>query len=159
MTVRIVTTAEEFSGCREVRRRVFIEEQHVPEAEEWDRHDQLFEIALAGAAASDEPPVNLIACDGAAIVGTARVVRYAPGVAKVQRVAVLPEARGRGIGAALMRLAEQIAGKRGDEEMILDAQLIAIPFYERLGYSAEGGVFLDAGIEHRRMRKRLLPGA
>ena len=40
-------------------------------------------------------------------------------------------------------------------EAVADAQVRAIGFYERLGFRAEGGEFLDAGIPHRRMRLRL----
>jgi predicted GNAT family N-acyltransferase len=39
--------------------------------------------------------------------------------------------------------------------LILDAQLHAIPFYERFGFVAHGEVFLDAGIEHRKMDRHL----
>jgi len=41
--------------------------------------------------------------------------------------------------------------KRGFDTMILAAQLQAMPFYEKAGFTAEGEVFDDAGIPHRNM--------
>ncbi len=72
---------------------------------------------------------------------------------KIGRVAVLRSARGRGIGALLMRRAIEYANKIGLDSLSLDAQLHAIGFYEQLGFSAEGPEFLDAGILHRRMTR------
>jgi predicted GNAT family N-acyltransferase len=66
-------------------------------------------------------------------------------------VAVLKEYRGRGLGRDLLCYIME-AGFQRFPTLILDAQLSVIPFYERLGFVAEGDVFLDAGIEHRRMR-------
>ena len=59
---------------------------------------------------------------------------------------------GLGVGAALMTYIERAVPGR---DFVLDAQMHALAFYERLGYVAEGDVFMDAGIPHRHMRKRL----
>jgi ElaA protein len=154
--VRRVLFAEELEQCRAIRRAVFVVEQNVAEAEEWDAYDARADAALRGEAVPSAP-ANLIATIDGAPVGTARVVVYEPGAAKVQRVAVVASHRGRGVGRALMTAAERLSSERGDRVALLDAQLTALPFYERLGYVAEGGIFLDAGIEHRRMRKALGP--
>ena len=74
----------------------------------------------------------------------------APGVIKIGRVAVLPAYRKSGVGAAVMRAVEA-ANPRAT--FVLDAQIHALPFYERLGYVAEGDQFQEAGIPHRRMKK------
>ena len=89
------------------------------------------------------------------IVATARIVDKGHGVAKIGRVAVLKEYRGKGIGFTLMREVERYAARAGFNEALLEAQCHAIPFYEKLGYVAEGDIFLDAGIEHRLMRRPL----
>ena len=47
------------------------------------------------------------------------------------------------------------AGDNGTHTVTLDAQLYVIPFYEALGFTAEGDTFLDAGIKHRRMTRSL----
>ena len=54
----------------------------------------------------------------------------------------------------LMRFVEAQAHAAGFTELILEAQCYAIPFYEKLGYIAEGDIFLDCAIEHRLMRKQ-----
>ena len=71
--------------------------------------------------------------------------------AHIGRVAVLKELRGKGYGKQLMLALHDEARKRGFQRLRLGAQLHAISFYESLGYTVSGDVFLDAGIEHRRM--------
>jgi predicted GNAT family N-acyltransferase len=73
----------------------------------------------------------------------------------VGRMAVLPQARGTGVGSALLAALLQAARARGDREVALSAQTHAIPFYERFGFVAEGEEYDDAGIPHRRMRRAL----
>lgn len=135
-------TAADWPACRAIRTRVFIEEQGVPEETEYD--------------GLDEACVQLVACIGDAVVGTARL-RIVDGSAKAERVAVDRDRRRSGIGRALMRGLEQQAREQGHDRMVLNAQLEAIPFYESLGYRAEGERFEEAGIPHRRMTLRLNP--
>ncbi len=135
--IRRIEGIEDREGCYAVRMKVFVEEQGVPPWEEMDEYDDVAEHFL-------------VAVDGQ-VVGTARLVDKGEGVGKIGRVAVLPEYRGRGFGRDLMRQVME-AGFRRFQTLMLDAQLAVIPFYEALGFAAEGDVFLDAGIEHRRMR-------
>lgn len=144
--VRIVTTPKELAACFRIRRVVFIEEQGVPEADELDDRDP--ECVHFLALASPQSPVE-------EAYGTARLLETDQGGAKAQRVAVLEEARGQGAGRALMEAMEDEARRRGFPELLLAAQLSAIPFYEKLGYAAYGDVFDDAGIPHRMMKKSL----
>ena len=122
---------------QQVRRRVFIVEQEVPEAEEWDDDDPLSVHVLA--TLNREP------------VGTGRLTP----AGKIGRMAVLSEVRGRGVGGAILRLLVDEALHRGLVELRLNAQVRAIPFYERHGFAAEGPVFMEAGIPHRVMRRML----
>ena len=69
----------------------------------------------------------------------------------IGRVAVLASQRRRGIGRTVMLALQDLARRRGASSVTLAAQLHAIGFYERLGYTVRGDVFLDAGIEHRWM--------
>ncbi|MEQ6887869.1 GNAT family N-acetyltransferase [Halomonas sp. CS7] len=117
----------------EIRRVVFIEEQCVPVEEEWDGRDSACRHFLA---VQDGRPI-----------GTARLLPDA----HIGRVAVLAEARGRGIGVALMRAAIEAARRDGHLRVELAAQTHALAFYERLGFEAVGGEFMDAGIAHRNM--------
>jgi predicted GNAT family N-acyltransferase len=127
-----------FETCLDIRLRVFVGEQNVPEAEERDAHEE-----------SAQHFLGLWKCEAA---GTARAIAKAPGLIKIGRVAVLAPYRKFGLGAALMRAME--AAYSG-AAFTLDAQIQALPFYERLGYVAEGPVFDDAGIPHRLMFKRI----
>jgi predicted GNAT family N-acyltransferase len=123
--------ARELSG---VRRRVFIDEQGVPEDEEWDGADPDCVHAIAR---SD---------DGAAI-GTGRLLPDG----HIGRMAVLPDWRRLGVGSALLSALLAEARRRGWNCVALNAQLHAIDFYRRFGFVAHGSEFLDAGIPHRAM--------
>lgn len=127
-----------------VRMQVFVIEQKVPEEEELDAYDASAIHLLARVKTSTQD---------SKIVGTARLLDKGNGLGKIGRVAVLKEYRGMGVGAALMAKLEMTTIEEGFREIVLEAQLHAIPFYEKLGYIAEGGIFLDANIEHRLMRK------
>ena len=140
LTVRPITSSAERDACYLVRMKVFVEEQKVPPWEEMDEFDESAEHFAA-------------LCDGQ-VVGTARLVDKGGGVAKIGRVAILREYRGKGFGKALMQsIAESARGSF--HTLTLDAQIYVMPFYESLGYTAEGEVFLDANIEHRRMKLTL----
>ncbi len=116
---------------------VFVAEQNVPEDEERDEWDETARHFLA-----------LVDGQRAA---TARAVAKAAGIVKIGRVAVRAPYRGTGLGARLMRAVE--ADYPG-AALMLDAQLQALNFYAKLGYVAEGPMFDDAGIPHRRMVKQ-----
>lgn len=131
---------EVLPDCHHIRRVVFVEGQGVPESLEIDGLDDQCVHFLAR---SDERPI-----------GTARL-RFVEGVAKAERVAVLEEHRGAGIGAAVMAAIEETARARGYGELLLHAQQAVIPFYRGLGYREEGELFEEAAIVHRAMRKRL----
>lgn len=121
-------------AASEIRRRVFIEEQRVPQQEEWDGRDPACH--------------HFLALYGGIPLGTARLLPDA----HIGRVAVLAEARGLGIGAALMRTAIEAARRDGHAWVELAAQTHALAFYEHLGFEAFGDEFLEAGIAHRNMR-------
>jgi predicted GNAT family N-acyltransferase len=124
-----------------IRRRVFIEEQRVPEEIEMDSDDAQAFHALA-------------ILDGAAI-GCGRMVDHGVGEVKIGRMAVLPEFRKTGIGAHILRFLVERARARGFRKAILHAQLTAEGFYLKEGFTPVGGVFDEAGIEHRKMERAL----
>ena len=140
VSIKIVQTPEEFERCFGIRTTVFVEEQEVPLELEMDEYD-----AIA---------THFLLRDGETPLATARLVDK-HGLAKIGRVAVLKEARGRGLGLLLMQAVIDEAKRRGFTESVLDAQTYAIPFYARLGYVAEGEEFDDAGIPHFLMRRKL----
>jgi predicted GNAT family N-acyltransferase len=134
------TTQAQRDVCFAIRRQVFVEEQKVPPELEYDEHDAtaLHFLALH----QDEP------------VGVARIVfKDDRPIAKIGRVAVLKKARRLGAGSAIMRALEADPDVRQVKQFVLEAQTYAIPFYENLGYRAEGDVYEDCGIPHRWMHK------
>lgn len=122
------------AAAGEIRRLVFIDEQAVPENEEWDGRDP--------------DCVHFLACREGHTIGTARLLPDG----HIGRVAVLEEGRGLGIGLQLMQAAIDCARVQGHREVLLDAQAHALAFYRRLGFQAFGDEFFDAGILHRSMR-------
>jgi predicted GNAT family N-acyltransferase len=138
--VRRARDPQEVGAALELRRAVFVEEQGVPLAEDLDGRDA--------------EALHLVAVDDGAVVGTCRLLFDEPDV-KLGRMAVASAARGAGLGAALLERADTEARLAGAGRIVLAAQLPALPLYERAGYVARGYVFLDAGIEHVWMEKRL----
>ena len=136
-----VTTEAELAQCFDIRRKVFIEEQQIPEAEEWDDKDNRADHFLAYAEGTP--------------VGTARA--YGDGSAmRIGRIAVLPAGRGKGLGRDILMTVLNHAGAQGHSTAVLDAQLHALAFYEGLGFVAEGAEFDDgSGILHRRMTREI----
>ena len=136
MSVEILTT-DDLDSCYELRRIVFIDEQKVPVEDEIDDYD--------------DTAIHLLAQDTSGPLGTARIVTDGE-TAKIGRVCVLKSARGQGLGIGLIRKALQIAsGLDGVTQARLGAQVHAIGFYEALGFTVIGPVYLDAGIEHQNM--------
>jgi predicted GNAT family N-acyltransferase len=124
-----------------IRRRVFIAEQGVPEADEID--------------GLDAERTHFLAHDAAGrAIGCACLRRYGERH-KVERVAVLPELRGSGLGRELMRAVEAHARALGARDLVLHAQAAVVAFYEKLGWRSEGPRFFEAGIEHQKMSKLL----
>ncbi len=131
-----VALTDDLQTCHDLRRRVFIDEQGVTEAEELDGLDGNAMHLLAWI---DDKPI-----------GTARMF-HEDGIGKIGRVCVLAEARGTGAGAALMRAAVQALRDVGARQAKLSSQTHALPFYEKLGFVAYGPEYPDAGIPHRDM--------
>ena len=140
MTVQIVETRD-IVTCRALRRVVFINEQGVSEADEIDEFD---DVAL-----------HLLATDNGEPVGCARVLIDGSS-AKIGRVCVLKPYRATGLGADLIRACLRTAtNQSGVTRASLGAQTHALGFYEKLGFSAHGPVFDDAGIDHQAMEIEL----
>jgi predicted GNAT family N-acyltransferase len=117
-----------------IRKTVFVNEQKVPEALEWDGLDPDCVHVLA-TAANGMP------------IGTGRLLPDG----HIGRMAVLKGWRGRGVGGAVLAALIVAAREAGHAQAQLNAQVHALGFYARYGFVAEGAVFDDAGIPHRAM--------
>jgi predicted GNAT family N-acyltransferase len=132
-----IAPTRDIDTCRMLRRKVFIEEQGVSEADEVD--DQ------------DEAAIHLLATENGTPIGSARLLLQGE-TGKIGRVCVLSSHRGKGIGAALIRAAvDEFRKQPGVKWVKLGAQTHAIGFYEGLGFIAYGPDYDDAGIPHRDM--------
>jgi ElaA protein len=130
-----VESAKQLEQALAVRLAVFVEEQGVSLAQEIDGHDDAARHLLA---LRDGEPV-----------GTLRLRWVDDGrVAKIERVAVLPRARGAKTGRALVEAALAAARAAGAEAALLHAQTAVEGFYARLGFLAFGPEFVEDGIMH-----------
>ena len=149
--VRVAEDAADREACFSVRKAVFVVEQGVSEDIEYDAYDAVALHVLA--VREDGLPLGtgrlLYGEEAAAKTGGDR------SVGSLGRLAVTAEARGLGVGVALVRAIEDAARARGLSAVDLGAQTHALGFYERLGYEAYGPEFPDAGIPHRAMRRAL----
>ncbi|MFG2473291.1 GNAT family N-acetyltransferase [Streptomyces fagopyri] len=138
-------------ACFAVRKEVFVGEQGVSEDIEYDAYDAGALHVLA--VRDDGTPLGT----GRLLYGEAAAAKTGgdPSAGSLGRLAVKKEARGLGVGVALVGAIEDAARARGLTSVDLHAQTHALGFYERLGYVAYGEEFLDAGIDHRAMRKTL----
>ena len=149
--VRVAEGPADREACFAVRKEVFVVEQRVPEDIEYDAYDPGALHVLAVRA--DGVPLGT----GRLLYGTEAAAKTGgdPTVGSLGRLAVAREARGLGVGVALVTAIEEAARARGLAAVDLHAQTHALGFYERLGYVAYGPEFPDAGIAHRAMRKVL----
>lgn len=136
-----IEETDDIDTCRTLRRTVFIDEQGIAEPDEWDD--------------LDGEAIHLLAWQGNRPVGTARILQSGD-IGKIGRVCVLPDMRGTGLGAALVRAAvERLRSLPGITHARLGAQVHATGFYEKLGFTISGEEYDDASIPHRDMIRKL----
>lgn len=133
MTIR---ETQDIAACHALRRAVFMDEQGISEADEFDD--------------LDAKARHFLAMQGGRPVGTARMIP-AGETLKIGRVCVLAKARGTGLGAALVQAGVDLARREGYKRAYLSAQTYALGFYEGLGFRPYGGIYDDAGIPHQDM--------
>ena len=122
--------------AKPVREAVFVAEQGVPLALEWDEFDAV--------------SLHVVARDSQdVVIGTGRLLPDG----HIGRLAVLANWRGKDVGRALMERLIEEAAKKQLHPLLLHAQVQALGFYEKLGFVAEGPTFMEAGIPHRLMRR------
>jgi predicted GNAT family N-acyltransferase len=138
--VRPARGPAEVEAALELRYRVFCEEQGVMLAADQD--------------GLDPDALHIVAFDDGRLAGTCRLV-FDHRLARLGRLAVEPDLRGRGIGAAVLASAERESRRVHAERIRLHAQTAARALYERAGFEAQGEEFLEEGIPHVTMEKPL----
>lgn len=132
--VIVADWARDHEALRRIRETVFVREQHVPVELEWDGLDARCDHVLALDTA-DTP------------IGTGRLTAGH----RIGRMAVLPDWRSRGVGAAMLHALIECAHAHRWPRVTLHAQADAIGFYRRFGFTGHGDEFVEAGIRHQWM--------
>lgn len=123
-----------------LREAVFVAEQGVPLALEWDEFDAVSRHVVARDSTG-------------AVIGTGRLLPDS----HIGRMAVATDWRGKDVGRALMERLIEEAARQNHHNLLLHAQTRAVGFYAKLGFVAEGPEFMEAGIPHRLMRRCITP--
>ncbi len=144
IAVKLVETEAELEGVINVRMRVFVVEQQIPPEEELDD--------------ADATATHAIALHGDHAIGTGRMLLVEgddEGTCRVGRMAVDQEWRRHGVGGQILEFLEEQARQQGLTHCLLHAQEYVKAFYAGHGYVERGDVFVEAGIPHVGMVKRL----
>lgn len=140
MIIKIADTKQDIKKAYDVRAVVFIHEQNVPPELEHDEHD--------------EEAIHLIGYKDNQPIAASRV-RFIDNYGKLERICVLKEYRGESYGSQMIQFMEGIIAQHGYHQATLNAQTHAENFYKHLGYHTVSDEFLDAGIPHVTMVKKL----
>ena len=125
-----------------IRTEVFVQEQGIPVAMEWDD--------------ADATAIHAVVYNGLGqAIATGRLLQHAPGTGKIGRMAVNRVLRGSSLGRELLEVLMAEAGQRGDTEVLLHAQRSAEGFYARLGFAPRGEPFDEVEIPHIEMVRSL----
>jgi len=136
-----VISKEELTHSFEIRREVFVNEQHISEKDEMDGLESHCR--------------HYLGIQNGIFIATARVRLLNSTNAKIERMAVLKNYRNSGVGKGLIDFIENDLQLKGFVMLSLHAQVTAEKFYRKCGYTPEGDHFYEAGIEHVKMVKRL----
>ncbi|MDQ0429082.1 putative GNAT family N-acyltransferase [Planomicrobium stackebrandtii] len=139
LKVKIAEIQMEKEQAFDIRRKVFVDEQHVPIHIEMDEYD--------------DTAVHFVGYQLEQPIAAGRIREVEAGLGKVERVCVLSEYRGQHIGVMMMNEMEEYARTNGIFRLKLNAQTHALAFYEKLGYDITSDEFMDAGIPHKSMEK------
>lgn len=140
ITSRVITNEQDLQAAFDIRKKVFVDEQGVPAENEYDEFDATAKHVLV---LYDDVPV-----------ATGRL-REVDGVAKLQRICVLESHRKYGLGRAIVEALESAAREAGLTEAKLNGQTHAEAFYAKLGYHTVSDIFMEEGIPHVTMKKKL----
>jgi 2-dehydro-3-deoxyphosphogluconate aldolase/(4S)-4-hydroxy-2-oxoglutarate aldolase len=148
--IQLANFSRDFPAIQQIRIQVFQEEQGVDPALEFDGQDEMAEHFLAYVADRAVGTLRLRHLPANPASGSLRC-------SKIERLAVLPDFRGRGIGLQLMEAALDHLTQQGSQVAIVHAQTYIQGLYDKLGFLVEGTLFEEANIPHVKMTKSLNP--
>lgn len=141
MTVKKVTTEIQLQEAFAIRKAVFVEEQHVPLADEFDQFDGL-----------DAKCDHILIYHEDQPVGTGRIRMVEDG-GKLERICLLENYRSLGLGKVILAALEEIAKEQNMKQVKLHGQTHAEGFYQKLGFKTASSIFMEDGIPHVLMTK------
>lgn len=141
ISIKKIETPHEQNEAFCIRKKVFVEEQGVPLKDEFDCYEAEAEHVI-------------IYCNHTP-AGTGRW-RLCEGVAKIERICILPNYRHYGLGRTIINALENLAREKNIAKAKLHAQTHAEGFYQKLGYETQSNVFMEDTLPHILMVKTLL---
>ena len=138
--IQFITTdwKQSYQELKQVRTRVFIEEQHVPTELEWDEFD--------------EQSTHFLVFQDNTPIATARLKPDG----QIGRMAVIKDYRNKGVGTKLLTAVILNAKNNGYRMVYLHAQKQAVSFYQQFDFTCNGREFFDANILHQAMFKNIV---
>ncbi len=136
LEIRLIKNKKELEEVFKVREVVFIKGQNCPRECEMD--------------GLDDDAEHIIVKNRGKTIGCARV-RFLENKAKLERIALLENYRGKGFGREIMNYLIKYCKGRKVEEIFLHSQVYVKDFYKKFGFKPRGKVFLEVGIEHIEM--------
>lgn len=143
MHSKLITELTDLETAFHIRKEVFVKEQGVPLADEFDTFDQI-----------DEECKHILVFHNELPVGTGRI-HFVDGIGKLERICILKDYRKYGLGKVIIQALEEIARNKEANTVKLHGQTHAKGFYEKLGYQTSSDVFMEDGIPHILMTKVL----
>ncbi|MDM5239480.1 GNAT family N-acetyltransferase [Bacillus cereus] len=143
MQSKLITELTDLETAFHIRKEVFVKEQGVPLADEFDTFDQI-----------DEECKHILVFHNELPVGTGRI-RFVDGIGKLERICILKDYRKYGLGKVIIQALEEIARNKDATKVKLHGQTQAEGFYGKLGYQTSSDMFMEDGIPHILMIKEL----
>jgi predicted GNAT family N-acyltransferase len=146
---KFLVYGDDLTEALQIRRKVFVEEQGIPEAIEFDGldvqaiHVLVWEEAPPGRDKESGKPDRRA-------VATGRIT-YDGAVCRIGHIAVLRECRGMGYGDFTVKMLLNKAFTSGIGKVLLDAQALAVGFYQKIGFQSTGQHVSDMGIKYWEM--------
>ena len=136
LVIKKVDTKKELNEAFDIRKKVFVEEQNVPEELELDEFEEIAE--------------HFIAYLNKNPIGCARI-RIFNNFVKLERIAILKEYRNKGYGSQLTKYLIDKITKDTQKDVIIHSQEYAKNFYKKFGFKIIGNPFYEAGLKHVKM--------